>query len=86
MKIGFDIDGVLCDLINSYINKLKENNIIDENVSEKDIYTDLKIQFNFSEEQEKQILNYDLYYNLNPNMEIISQLLCAEATQIVPGF
>lgn len=74
MKIGFDIDGVLCDLINSYINKLKENSMIDENISEKDIYTDLKIQFNFSAEQEKQILNYDLYYNLHPNMEIINDI------------
>lgn len=71
MKIGFDIDGVLCNLLKNYINKLKLYNIIEENISEKDIYTDLKIQFNFSDKIEKQILNYDLYYNLPPNLGII---------------
>jgi len=85
---------VVSHLINNYLNKLKLYNIIEENIYEENIYTDLKIQFNFSPEIEKQILDYDLYYNLKPNMEIINdikkfmdlgcQLLCAEATQIVP--
>lgn len=74
LRIGFDIDGVLCSIIPECLAAGKKYGLIPENVQISDICDDFKKQFNWSENDKNMVFNADFYKGLVAHQNVIKTI------------
>jgi uncharacterized HAD superfamily protein len=75
LRIGFDIDGVLCSFIPECLEASKKMGLVPENTTINEIRYDIRKQFCLDYDLfDRIILTDDFYFSLPPNMEIINDI------------
>lgn len=74
LRIGFDIDGVLCSIIPECLSAGKKHGLIPEDVKISDICDDFKKQFDWTDEQKNMVFNEFFYKTLPPHQNVIKSI------------
>lgn len=74
LKLGFDIDGVLCSIIPELIEAAKKHNLIPKNIKISDIHDDLRKQFNLPDNSFDNALSAEFYSQLTPYENVIKDI------------
>jgi phosphoglycolate phosphatase-like HAD superfamily hydrolase len=73
-RLGFDLDGVLVDILPSLLQAGKDRGIVPLKTEVEDIHEGIHMQFGWSDEEQAEVLTPEFFYNLPPKIEIIEQV------------
>ncbi len=64
LRIGFDIDGVLCSFLPECLEASKKYGLIPSDIQLINIKEDIREQFNWPQGIDREVFNADFYYKL----------------------
>lgn len=75
LRIGSDIDGVLCSILPECIQAGKNHSLIPDHIQMSDIVDDLARQFDWPENAKEEIFNEEFYMNLPAHWDVVDSVI-----------